>query len=200
MYDFLRFVPDTNIDFGFKNYVIFSDSTDSKIPDTFYKACLIKAESVNDLISKLRSVRKNQIVGVLSNNIKVNREAMMRRKVDVLLDSLDRKLDYATIKLAADKDVIIELCLSKYLNVAGLKRTRLFEEDMELIRIINKFNTPFVLTSAASNLYEMRAKKQIYDFFAFLKADVKKAEEHIVKLIRKYYDPNYIMDGLEILE
>lgn len=197
MYDFLRYIPNIDIDFGFKNYVIF---TESKIPNKFYKAYLIKAESVNELISKLRRAKKDQIVGVLSSDIKVNREAMMRKKVDVLLDGINRKLDYATIKLAADKDVIIELSLSKYLNVSGLKRTRLFEEDMELIRIINKFNTPFVVTSAASSSYEMRTKKQIYDFFAFLKADVKKAEEHVVKLIRKYYDPNYIMDGLEILE
>ncbi|RLI79532.1 hypothetical protein DRP05_03660 [Archaeoglobales archaeon] len=196
MYDFLRFIPNTNMDFGFKNYVVFTESENHE----FYKARLIKAESVNELISQLRRVKKTQIVGVLSDDIKVNREAMMRRKVDVLLDSINRKLDYATVKLAAEKDVIIELGFSKYLNVSGVKRTRLFEEDMELIRIINKFDTPFVITSAASSVYEMRTKKQIYDFFAFLKANVKKAEECAVKLVRKYYDPNYIMEGLEILE
>jgi len=161
---------------------------------------LIKAENVNELISKLRKVKKSQIVGVLSSSIKVNREAIMRKKVDVLLDGESRKLDYVTIKLAVEKDVIVELSLSKYLNVSGFKRTRLFEEDVELIRIINKFNTPFVITSAASNLYEMRIKKQIYDFFSFLDADTSKAEKFVVKLIRKYYDPNYIMDGLEILK
>ncbi|RLI73715.1 hypothetical protein DRO97_06975 [Archaeoglobales archaeon] len=202
MYDFLRFIPENipeDIKFGFENYVIFSEKPD-EIPDKFYKGYLIKAENVNELISKLRKVKKSQIVGVLSSSIKVNREAIMRKKVDVLLDGESRKLDYVTIKLAVEKDVIVELSLSKYLNVSGFKRTRLFEEDVELIRIINKFNTPFVITSAASNLYEMRIKKQIYDFFSFLDADTSKAEKFVVKLIRKYYDPNYIMDGLEILK
>lgn len=196
MYDFLRFVPDANIDFGFENYVVFAES---KIKvNKFYKARLIKAESVNELISKLKRVRNDEIVGVYSNNLKVNREAVMRKKVDVLLDGVDRKLDYKTIKLAAEKNVIIEICFSKYVKANNLMR--LFEEDLELIRIINKFDTPFALTSAASNCYEMRTKKQIYDFFSFLGANIKSAEKHAIKLIREYYDPNFILDGLEILE
>jgi len=199
MYDFIRFIPDKKVDFGFKKYIVFLETT--KIErNEFFVAHLINAEDTKELVSKLKKVKKTEIVGVFSSNVKVNREATMRRKVDVLLDGIERRLDYTTVRLAAEKDVLIEISLSKYLNVSGLKRSKLFENDLELIRIINKFNTPFAITSAASDFYEMRSKRQIQDFFSFLGVDVKKSEKHIDKLIRKYYDPNFIIDGLEIVE
>ncbi len=196
--DFVRFVPPREkIDlFGFDNFIVFTENPDEV--DDFPRGYLIQAESVADLSSKLRRAKKGWLVGVKSSDPKVNRQAVMRKQVDILLDSMDRKLDYTTVKLAAEKDVTIEICLSKFLNVRGLKRIRIFEETIDTIQIVKKFDVPFVLTSGASNMFEMRPKRQIYDFFSFIGADVEKAKAFMHRLVRRLTDPNYIMDGLEI--
>lgn len=196
--DFVRFVPPREkIDlFGFDNFIVFTENPDEV--DDFPRGYLIQAESVADLSSKLRRAKKGWLVGVKSSDPKVNRQAVMRKQVDILLDSMDRKLDYTTVKLAAEKDVTIEICLSKFLNVRGLKRIRIFEETIDTIQIVKEFDVPFVLTSGASNMFEMRPKRQIYDFFSFIGADVEKAKAFMHRLVRRLTDPNYIMDGLEI--
>jgi len=197
--DFIRFVPDDRAyDFGFERFVVFSEDP-SSLPDSVLKGYIVNAESGKDLIAKLRKAKDDWFVGVVGD-LKVLRNAVMRRRVDLILDFPDRELDYVTVKMAKEKDVAIEISLSKFLNSEGLRRLRLIEETMDLIRIIKKFDAPFVLTSGASRFYEMRPRRQILEFFEFLDADVGRAEHWIERLIRRYTDPSYIMDGLEIEE
>ncbi len=195
--DFIRFVPDQKAyDFGFEKFVVFSENP-SSLPDSVLKGYIVKAESGRDLIEKLRHAKDDWFVGVIGN-LKVLRSAVMRRRVDIILDFMDRELDYVTVKMAKEKDVAIEISLSKFLNSEGLKRLRLIEETIDLIRIINKFDAPFVLTSGAFRFYELRPKRQILEFFKFLGANADRAEYWLERLIRRYTDPRYIMDGLEI--
>jgi len=195
--DFVRFYPEEPFTTGYDTYIVFTaEREQAKSNMGIIKGYLIEAESVGELLFGLKKAKG--ITGVLSNEIKVNKEAVMRKKVDVLLDSVDRRLDYATIKLAAEKNVVIEVALSKFIISSGVKRMRLFEETIQLLKIINKFKTPFVLTTAASSLYELRHRRQVEDFFAFLGADVGKARIHAWKLMRRLTDERYIMDGLEV--
>ncbi|RLI02220.1 hypothetical protein DRO30_02990 [Candidatus Bathyarchaeota archaeon] len=198
--DFLKFNPeDFNLKlFGFDKFIVFTENPEA-IPNDFIKGYLIKPKDVKDLKKKLLSARRKWIVGVLSERPEINMEAVMRKKVDIILDFEERKLDYTAIKLASEKDITIELCFSKFLTCRGSKRARLLKETIETIKILKKFEVPFVLSSGAREIYEMRQKKQIYDFFAFLGADVKKSKEFALKLYKKYADPNYIMNGLEII-
>lgn len=195
--DFIRFVPDSKAyGLGFDRFVVFSENP-SNLPDFVLKGYLVKAESGRELIAKLRRAKNDWFVGVMGD-LKVIRNAIMRRRVDLILDFPEREIDYVTVKMAKEKDVAIEISISKFLNSEGLKRLRLIEETVELIRIIKKFDTPFVLTSGASRFYELRPRRQILEFFELLGADVKRAEHWLERLIRRYTDPNYIMDGLEI--
>jgi ribonuclease P/MRP protein subunit RPP1 len=131
-------------------------------------------------------------------NEAVCREAVMRRRVDMIADWDDRQLDYTTLKLAAEKDVTIELGLAKFLRTEGYKRAQLFERLRDEIRVINKFDVPFVVSSAAESEFELRTRKQIETFFSFFGANLQKARFYSERLIRRYFDPNYIMDGFEI--
>ncbi len=219
--DFLRFCPKSDAHFkelfeGYSLAVCFisEDSTQEPILQHLNeelkfecKSCrghLVRAESVADLQKKLRKVRG--FVGVMSSDAKVNREAIMRRKVDVLLDFEERSLDYASLKLAAEKDVVIEVSLSKFLRTRGFKRMVLLDETRLLLKLLLKFGTPFLLTSGAENVLELRPRKQLYSFFSFLARDagidysklLKLAEENSTKIFRRLADSNYLMDGLEI--
>ena len=192
--DFVRFVPRIELDFD--NFVVFSERPED-IPESYLKGYLIKAENARELVSKLRKAKRNWFVGVVGD-IKVLRSAVMRRRVDVILDFPERELDYVTVKMAKEKDVAIEISISKFLKTEGLRRLRLIEETIDLLRVIRKFDTPFVLTSGASTTYELRPRRQIFEFFEMLGADLKRAEFWLSRLVRRYTDPNYIMDGLEL--
>ena len=194
MFDFIRFYPRDLPELGFKGYVVLTE----KPRNEGYDGYLITANSVEELRNKLRRVPENRIVAVYSDNLSVCKEAVMRKKVDILADGLNRKLDYATIMLASEKDVAIELSLLKFLITRGIRRMKLFEELKDEIRIINKFDTPFIISSGATDLYGIRTKKQIEVFFKFFGADIKKAKYYAERIVRRYYDPNYIMDGFEI--
>jgi len=191
MYDFLRFVPENLMDLGFKSYIFMLEKPG------ICGGVVVKAENPDELRKKLRKVRRNTIVGVIGNEA-VCREAVMRRKVDLILDSDNRQLDYATIKLAAEKDVTIELSMAKFIRNKGLSRMQLFERLYDEVRVIKKFDVPFVVTTAAENMYEMRTRRQVENFFSFFGCEIVKARQHATRLIRKYYDTRFIMDGFEI--
>ena len=197
--DFLRFTPDKDFlkSLGFENAVVFVEEMEN---GDYIRGEIIRPESAEDLRKKLRKVSRKSVVGVESSSITINREAVTRRRVDVILDFAGRRIDYVTVKLAAEKDVVIEICLAKFLQTRGVKRVRLLRETENLLKVIKKFDTPFVITSAASNIYEMRSAKQLRDFFSFLGAEIERAERHAEILFRKYADANFIMNGLEIEE
>ncbi len=189
MYDFVRFLP-PNLDLGFKGFVVLSEKP---AKEGLY-GYIVRASNAKDLKKKLKSL-ENAIVAVYCPDWKY---AVMRKKVDILLDSEDRILDYATIKLAKEKDVAIEFGLSKFLNTKGLKRSVLFSRLKDEIRIVKKFDTPFLITSSAENIYQLRSRKQIENFFSYFGISVEKARFYAERIVRRYYDENYIMDGFFI--
>lgn len=192
MIDFIRFDYRGEIDFGFKSYVVFGEETESNV-----QGCMIVAENTKELREKLRRARG--FVGVASEKPEVNRYAVMRKKVDVLLDFPGRKLDYPTFKLAREKDVLIEVSLFTLMKLSRVKRVKLAEELRTMFRVIEKFDTPFILTSGAHDLYGMRKIGQIYDVFSYLGANVERAGYWTERLYRRFFDENYIMDGVDVL-
>lgn len=206
--DFVRFDPPLLGDLlGVEDFVVFTEKSEKlgkqEKSETSGRPAgagyLLKCDDVGQLLSELKKAKNNWLIGVMSGNIKVNKEAVMRKKVDVLLDSPERRIDYATLKLAGEKDVAIELAISKFLNSWGLKRTKIFEETLQTIKLIKKFDVPFVLTSGANKWYELRTKRQIYEFFSFLGADEAKEQHCMKNLMRRFTDPDYIAEGLEII-
>ncbi|WP_457550503.1 RNase P subunit p30 family protein [Archaeoglobus sp.] len=193
--DFVRFIP--NIRYDYDNFVVFSENPNS-LNGNFLKGYLIKAESPKELLQKLRRAKRDWFVGVVGN-LKVLKYAVMRWRVDIILDFDGRELDYSLIKIAREKDVAIEISFARFLKCKGSERSQLFEEVVETLNVIKKFDTPFVLTSGANDFYELRPKRQIIEFFEYLGADVEREEHWTRRLIRRYTDPNYIMDGLEIV-
>ncbi len=192
MIDFIRFDFDRSIDLGFEKFVVFGEETERNV-----QGCLIYAESTKELREKLRKAKG--LIGVMSPFEEVNKYAVMRKKVDILLDFPERRIDYVTVKLAKEKDVLIELSLSSILSTKGVKRVKIVDELRILFKVIKKFDTPFILTSGARDLYQLRHKRQIYDVFSYLNADVKRAEHWAKRLYRRLFDEKYIMNGLEIL-
>lgn len=189
--DFVRFTPPEKIKkiLGLEKLLIFSEGSE--------ELRLLRCETTKELVSGLKKPKKG-LTGVLSSDIKVNREAIMRKKVDLLLDSPERKLDYASLKLAAEKDVTIEISLFKFLETFGIRRMKLFEETAEVLRLAKKLGTPYILTSGAYRVSHLRPIRQINDFFSFMGADIEKNQFFKERLVRRLEDEYYIADNFEI--
>ncbi|MCS7118538.1 MAG: RNase P subunit p30 family protein [Archaeoglobaceae archaeon] len=189
MFDFVRFIP-PKLNLGFKGFVVLSENP---VKEGYY-GHIIRAANAKDLREKLKKV-ENAIVAVDCPDWK---EAVMRKKVDILLDSENRKLDFSTIKLAKEKDVAIEFGLSKFLITKGIKRSSLFSRLKEEIRVVRKFGTPFLITSSAENLYQLRSRRQIENFFSYFGLDAQKGRFFAERIVSRYYDENYVMNGFLI--
>ncbi len=192
MIDLIRFDYTGDFRFGFDRFIVFNEDTRDNI-----QGCVIKVNSPKEL--RIRLKHADGFIGVMSEKAEVNRYAVMRKKVDVILDFPERKLDYITFKLAKEKDVLIEVSLRNLFLFEKKKMTKFIHELRTIFRVINKFDTPFILTSGAENFYEMRTKDQIYDLFSFLGADIKRAEYWAERLYRRLFDEKYIMDGVELV-
>lgn len=191
MFDFVRFSP-PKIDLGFRGFVVLSE----KPPKDGYYGYIVRAENSKELKEKLKSI-ENSIVAV-DCTAGLCKEAVMRKKVDIILDNERRELDYATLKLAKEKDVAIEFGLSKFLSSKGTRRSLLFARLKQEVKVVKKFDTPFIITSSAENVYQMRTRKQIETFFSYFGLDVKKARFFAERIVRRYYDDSYVMDGFVI--
>ncbi|MDK2876397.1 MAG: ribonuclease protein subunit [Archaeoglobaceae archaeon] len=188
MFDFVRFCP-PKIDLGFENFVVLSENPKKE----GYYGYIVRAENPKELREKLRRI-ENAIVAVDCTS-ETCRYAVMRKKVDIILDSERRELDYATIKLASEKDVAIEFGLSKFLKTKGMRRSLLFARLSQEVKVVKKFNTPFIISSSAENIYQLRTRKQIETFFSYFGLDVKKARFFAERVVRRYFDEKYVMDG-----
>ncbi len=205
MIDFTRFYPPKDVfekPYGFDRVVVFkpaSSSSNLRFPhERVIEAVMVDASDPEELKRKLRKVRGDKIVGVSGGSISVFKEAVMRRKVDIILDSADRELDYATLKLAVEKDVAVEFGLRKFLHTQGFRRMKLFERLKDEIKSVRKLGTPFVISTSATSSEDLRTRKQVETFFSFFGLDVERARSCAVRIVRRYCDPSYVMDGFEI--
>jgi ribonuclease P/MRP protein subunit RPP1 len=167
-----------------------------------YPGTVIEATTPRELKEKLNRVDGEKIVGV-KGPLEVNRAAVEDRRVDLILDHNNRDLDYVTLKMASKKRIFISISIRKLIVNTGLKRVREIEKTRETVKVIRKFNTPFLLTSGAINPMELRPFRQVVDLSSLYGIDEKMAMEGLTinpaNLIRKKFDPSYVIDGV-ILE
>jgi ribonuclease P/MRP protein subunit RPP1 len=203
--DILRLRPDEKFltAMGFDSCIFFTrdPSILEREPEDFiFPAYVIECSSVNELKKGLKTAKKEWIVGVLSSDTSVIREAISRKKVDMLLDPPKNSIDYTSMKLAAEKDVAVELSLSRFLKIKGLKRMRSFEYANDVIMAAKKHSTPLIFSSGATIEADMRPFRQLRDFFGFIGGDFQSSILNLRRIIRRYFDQDYLMDGLEILD
>ncbi|AGK62050.1 hypothetical protein Asulf_02091 [Archaeoglobus sulfaticallidus PM70-1] len=166
--------------------------------DFAFPAYFIECDDTNSLKKELRKASKSWIVAVKSNNVSVIREAISRKKVDLIVDSF-HVMDYISLKLCAEKNVAVEIPMYRFIHSRGYRRARLIESMINVIKIAKKHSTNLVLSSGAGEFCEMRHIKQLKTFFTYFGADFSRSLENLRAVIRRYYDSEYLLDGLEIV-
>lgn len=167
--------------------------------DGIFPAFLIECSDSKSLKRDLKIAKSGWIVGVKAGETSVLREAISRRKVDIILDFPGSRVDYISMKMAAEKDVIMEISMRRFFDTKGSRRMREFEQVLNMINVSRKFSSPIVFTSGAGEFVEMRHTRQLREFFEYLGGDFQKSLNSLRRLIRRYFDETYLMDGLEVI-
>ena len=132
------------------------------------------------------------------------RTALELKKIDVILDHQERELDYTTLKLAAERRVFVDISISPLIIERGLKRVRIMEKKREIVKLIKKFGTPFILTSGAETPYLMRKPDDLITLASLYGINRELAEmgisEYPVQLIWKKFNDRFILEGLEVVD
>ncbi|ENN95803.1 hypothetical protein J422_05673 [Methanocaldococcus villosus KIN24-T80] len=164
-------------------------------------------KSLKNSIKKYR--RKCHIILIEGGDIKINRFSCEQHNVDILstpeLNRKDSGMDHVLMRLASEHRVAIEINFRELLLKDGYERARLMLFFRRNLMLAKKYKTPVVVSTDATNIYEIKSP---YDIRAFLNTLVepefaKKIMETLYKIC-EYRDylmrDNVIRYGLEIIK
>ena len=163
----------------------------------------IKAKTKGELKTSVQRVRnKVAVVMVHAQNIDVARAAAEMSAVDIISHAF---VDQTTAREAAKNNVALEINLRDILGVYGMKRANLISKINFNLQLARKYKVPFVATTGAHSLLDMRASKQIMMFLeaiGFKKDEAKKAvittPKKIVETNRKKLTDEIIAEGIMV--
>lgn len=113
----------------------------------------LEAENWGELKKKINSHRKEADVLVFKGgNEELNRKACQNNKLDILLHPekgrKDPGINHIMAEEAAQNNTAIGLDLTQ-LNQNGKKRTHILSHWRKILKLCEKYNTPYLITTAA---------------------------------------------------
>ena len=157
------------------------------------------------LVDRYRS--RSTVIVVHGGDETINRSACEDDRVDILMHPQDGKtsgINHILAKLAADKNIAIGFDLSPIISNKGGSRVRVLSNYRTNLALVKKYETPFVLTSGAMSIYDLRDVRSMIALarlFGMGENDAVKGLSHYPSLILKRNTPGsgYVMEGVEIV-
>lgn len=164
------------------------------------------ASKLHGLVGKYRQMV--DVVVVRGGSESINRAAVENSNVDVLSNFGSMKengLNHVLAKSASDNDVAISFDLYDIIYLRGGRRVKAlsnFRKDLSLVR---KYDVPFILTSNARSLYDLRAPRELMalaSLFGMTREEALHGLSVVPQriLARNCPPANYVMDGVEIVD
>lgn len=129
--------------------------------------------SIKAQVEKFRN--QVDIIFVSSKDKRAMRSAPEVEGVDVISHAF---VDQSAARDCAASNIALEINLKDILEIYGMKRANLISKIKFDLRMARKYNTPLIVTTGASSIYEMRSPKQLIAFaecIGFTREDAKKA-------------------------
>lgn len=157
------------------------------------------------LVDRYRS--RVTVLTVHGGDEAINRSACEDDRTDILMHPQDSKtsgINHILAKLAADKNIAIGFDLSPIICNKGGSRVRVLSNYRTNLALVKKYETPFILTSGAMSIYDLRDVRSMIALarlFGMGEKDAIKGLSHYPSLILKRNTPGsgYVMDGVEIV-
>ncbi len=149
--------------------------TESKESFSIISAVMIRPKSVEEMKRELEKFRpKAEIVAVHGGIYDVNRAACEDPRVDLLCHPErgrnDSGLDHICAKAAAENSVAIEINFSDLLNSRSRPKQIYFMQRN--IYLCSKYGAKLITTSGASEIWEMRAPRELASIASVLGLDI----------------------------
>ncbi|MBW3014914.1 hypothetical protein KY330_00670 [Candidatus Woesearchaeota archaeon] len=185
-----------------------------KKPFEFQKKTNIKLYSA--IIAKPNEIKKSRKADlVISKSSEDNRRVLENQKPDLIFSLEDSKdndfifyrnsgLNQVLCKIAASNNIIVGFSFNLILN--SLKRAQVIGRIMQNIKLCKKYKVTTAFASFATNPMEMRSSHDLIAFAEILGHHPKHAKESIqtlekrIKLNLKKKSPNYIAEGIKLIE
>ncbi len=171
----------------------------------------IIAKNTQDLANKVNRFRDiADIIMVSGGDIEINRAACENPKVDILahpeFKRKDSGLDHVIVAAAAKNRVAIELNFRSFLHASGRQRAYLLASMQRNSMLCKKFGAPVIVTSAAENIWEMRAGKDLSTLAYLAGMDVENAittvstiPEFIIRRVKEIKSPEFVIPGVKVV-
>ena len=162
---------------GFSGIALMNAEQKSGNEDIFsiISAVMIRPKSVEELKRELEKFRpKAEIIAVHGGIYDVNRAACEDPRVDLLCHPergrSDSGLDHICAKAAAENNVAIEINFSDLLNSRSRPKQIYFMQRN--IYLCSKYGAKLITTSGASEIWEMRAPRELASIASVLGLDI----------------------------
>jgi ribonuclease P/MRP protein subunit RPP1 len=162
-----------------------------------------KPGQMKSFVSGVR--RGNEIVVARGGTEEMNRAVLETPEVDILLDhDIGGRcgINHILARLAKKNNVSIGFDLNRLMVSYRLGRIQEFSAMTETVKIVRKFNAPYVLTSGAMDVWDMRSPSELIAMgrqLGFTEAEARRGlSGRIVKENRKRLSGKWIMPGVEI--
>lgn len=120
------------------------------------------ASKLHGLVGKYRQIV--DVIIVHGGSESINRAAVENSNVDILSgfgSMKDNGLNHVLAKSANDHNVAISFDLSEIILQRGGRRVRALSNFRKDLKLVRKYDVPYILTSNARSLYDMRAPREV---------------------------------------
>jgi len=142
------------------------------------RGVIIKAKNKEELKAQIEKYRRKvEIIAVYGGDYEINRLACEDNRVDILyhpeLGRNDSGLDHICIKSAAENNVAIEINFNEILK--SKNRAKILSFMRKNIKLCKKYEAKIIITSGATEKWEMRAPRELASIGYVLGLDLKDA-------------------------
>ncbi|VVB60924.1 Ribonuclease P protein component 3 [uncultured archaeon] len=172
----------------------------------------IIAKNLQDMANKVNRFRElADIIIVSGGDLDINRAACENPKVDILAHPESKRkdsgLDHVMVAAAAKNKVAIELNFRSFLYSTGRQRAYLLSGMQRNAMLCKKFDAPLIVTSAAENIWEMRAGKDLSTLAYLCGMDVENAintvssiPEFLARRVKEIKSLGFVMPGVKVVQ
>ena len=166
-----------------------------KVNINFDMGLEIKTNKGNELNSQINKNRnKIKYISVHGGSDKINRQAVENIKLDTLNRTYYKRpncgLNQVLSKEAVKNNIAIELTIKDILTNHSSYRAKIIDHYKEIIKLHRKFKFPLLLTTGATNIYDVKSPRDAIAIFKSIGLTDGEIEEGFTKTPEKIIDYN----------
>lgn len=170
-----------------------------------------EARNLKELKELSKKRKYFDVLLVKGGNVSLNRIACQTPEVDILThpehQRSDTGLDHVSLRFAAENEVAVEVNFREILTSNKTIRAKILHNMKKNVKLAIKYKTPLVISSGATNHWELRSPECLASFGTLFDLGLKEAKEaistvpeKIVKRSEERKSEKWIMPGVKIVE